>query len=303
MDGFKKLHFACVGDIHGFWTRQDTEYFNQSNYDFILFTGDLANHNLMDPKNKDVMDSISQLQKTAYLIPGNWDSSNYMQIMGEIWQNHWMISMGSKNHLERYKYFQERLSPVIVEGYKIYSFNLNLGCQVSLLLGRPFTCGGQNLAFCPTLKKLYGIETMQDSMDYYKKIIQEHYDTIQKSNHSHNAAPILVFLTHNGPTGLGTKATDIYGCDFRPEEGDWGDPDLEVAIQYAKELGFSVPLVVSGHMHHCNPKTKSIRKWLVERDRTTYLNAAKVPRNGSYFHVELDVGTQSTVVEEKNVTK
>ena len=39
-------------------------------------------------------------------------------------------------------------------------------------------------------------------------------------------APIL-FLAHNGPSGLGDRANSIWGCDFREKEEDWGDRDLD----------------------------------------------------------------------------
>lgn len=100
----------------------------------------------------------------------------------------------------------------------------------------------------------------------YKKLID-------RSNNQH-----LGFLTHNGPTGLGSLKNDIYGCDFKKEAGDWGDSDLERAIDYAKSIGKKVIFAVSGHMHHTNRKNSLKRKWHSIKDETLFINSAKVPR-------------------------
>lgn len=276
-----KLKIACIGDIHGFWKESDSEFFNHSDYDFLLLTGDLPDHKPFGIGRKELYRKLNLLRKPSYMSLGNWDGANYLQLIGEVFQIQWMIRMGSIGHLKRVSKLKKELSNVQIGAYEFFSIELrnhnNHKNRIGLLIGRPFSCGGENPGFRFSLRKLFGIKSMLDSIAYYKKLIDSckgHFDT-------------LIILSHNGPTGLGNKATDIYGCDFRKEEGDWGDPDLEESIRYAKSLGMNIPLVVSGHMHHRNPKTKSKRKWIVEKDGTTYLNAAKVPRNGSYYSVEL----------------
>jgi hypothetical protein len=39
---------------------------------------------------------------------------------------------------------------------------------------------------------------------------------------------------------LGDRKSDIWGCDFRPEEGDFGDPDLRTPVDHARPIGKSV---------------------------------------------------------------
>lgn len=89
--------------------------------------------------------------------------------------------------------------------------------------------------------------------------------------------PRVVVLAHDGPTGLGARRTDIYGCDFMPEEGDWGDADLRMALDRARERGVPVVAVVAGHMHHAlqggGERTRAVREGAV-----LHLNAALVPR-------------------------
>ena len=38
------IRIAVVGDIHAFWGPPDVEYFNQSDYDLVLFVGDLGGY-------------------------------------------------------------------------------------------------------------------------------------------------------------------------------------------------------------------------------------------------------------------
>ena len=87
-------------------------------------------------------------------------------------------------------------------------------------------------------------------------------------------APIL-FLAHNGPSGLGDRANSIWGCDFRRKEEDWGDRDLEEAVRYANTNGRKVLATVAGHMHR---KTKSgkRRPGQVEKDGVLYVNGEVV---------------------------
>lgn len=295
-----KLKFACIGDIHGFWEESDAEYFNQSDYDFLLLTGDLPDHKPLSIGRQELYRKLNLLRIPTHMCLGNWDGANYLQLIGEVFQIGWMIRLGGIGHLKRVEKIKKSLSNLKIGSYSIQSLaknkinsnkdisqneQINSGSSkksenegIGLLIGRPFTCGGSNLAFRPSLKKQFGISSMEDSTNYYKNLI----DPLA---HQYSS---LIILSHNGPTGLGDKATSIYGCDFRREEGDWGDPDLEGAISYAKSVGIKIPLVVSGHMHHRNPKTKSEREWLVQKEGTTYLNAAKVPRNASYYSVELN---------------
>ena len=86
-----------------------------------------------------------------------------------------------------------------------------------------------------------------------------------------------MFVSHNGPVGLGSGADDMWGCDFMPNGGDWGDPDLRVAIDHARQAGKKVLAVVAGHMH-IRTKQGIERPWKLEVDDTLYINAARVPR-------------------------
>ncbi|MGH8459189.1 MAG: hypothetical protein ACRESV_07555, partial [Nevskiales bacterium] len=72
---------------------------------------------------------------------------------------------------------------------------------------------------------------------------------------------------------------DIWGCDFRPEGGDFGDPDLRAAVEYAIALGKTVHAVIAGHMHHRLKGGGGERRyWQIRQDGILYINAARVPR-------------------------
>jgi len=115
-------------------------------------------------------------------------------------------------------------------------------------------------------------------------------------------APLL-FLAHNGPSGLGDRADSIWGCDFRRKEEDWGDRDLEEAVRYATDKGHKVLATVAGHMHR-KTKTGKRRPARVEKDGVLYVNAAEVPRhreiNGAKrrHHVKLTITATSVTAED-----
>jgi hypothetical protein len=89
-----------------------------------------------------------------------------------------------------------------------------------------------------------------------------------------------VILAHNGPLGLSEEPRDIYGKDFgqRPG-GDWGDRDLQLALQRIAEMGRRVRMVVAGHMHHelVHPRG-DLRVRFCKCAGTTFVNPAVVPR-------------------------
>jgi uncharacterized protein (TIGR04168 family) len=85
----------------------------------------------------------------------------------------------------------------------------------------------------------------------------------------------ILVLAHNGPTGLGSRAGDIWGCDFKPEQGDWGDRDLRGALDHAKRCHKRVLAVVAGHMHRSR---RNKRVSTAETEGTLFVNPALVPR-------------------------
>ncbi|CAI9783076.1 unnamed protein product [Fraxinus pennsylvanica] len=151
-------------------------------------------------------------------------------------------------------------------GYRHLDFT---NIKLSIVGGRPFSCGGEQLFRKELLTARYGIHDMNESA---KTIYQSALRTPE--DHS------VVFLAHNGPTGLGSNVDDICGRNWVIGGGDHGDPDLANAICQLKETTkLSIPLVVFGHMHKQLAYGNGLRKMIVVRDNNTvYLNGAIVPR-------------------------
>ncbi|MBE7412710.1 MAG: metallophosphoesterase [Leptospiraceae bacterium] len=282
------MKIALFGDIHGFWNNFDVKSINESDYDLVLFTGDLKGFLPRDEKR--VSKNISQIKKKSFIVPGNWDSSNLLQLIGEIRQNQYLIRVGSFGQNKRFKQWEKTLGEIQVAGYSSHSIGEPQD-SLCLIAGRPFSMGG-NLSFSRFLKENYNVSNMSDSENKLKQII----DTIKEDK--------IIFLSHNGASGLGVKQSDIYGCDFKKEGGDWGDVDLHNAIKYATSKNKKVLGVFSGHMHHKISKTDN-RIWSLKKDNILYINAAKVPRifknNKEFFHHHVKIIIEGNEIQAEEI--
>jgi uncharacterized protein (TIGR04168 family) len=90
----------------------------------------------------------------------------------------------------------------------------------------------------------------------------------------------IIFLGHNGPSGLGEAPESPCGKDWNPIGGDYGDPDFAAAIAQTRSLQKTIALVTFGHMHHSLRHRKDRDRQCIEVSEagTVYLNAAKVRR-------------------------
>ncbi|KAK4853082.1 hypothetical protein QYF36_003510 [Acer negundo] len=161
------------------------------------------------------------------------------------------------------------------------SVQLQLECVVG---GRPFSCGGEQIFRKRLLSARYGVQDMDGSA---KRI----YKAATGTPKDH----LVIFLAHNGPTGLGSELNDICGKDWVFGGGDHGDPDLAQAISLLKETSkFPSPLVVFGHMHKELAHGNGLRRMIVvDADNTIYLNGAIVPRVKSLIDEQ---GTPNKIV-------
>ncbi|TGN17180.1 metallophosphoesterase [Leptospira idonii] len=276
------MKFALIGDVHGFWDEKDNRYFNESDYDAIFFTGDFGGFHLT--KNPFQETKFEGLTKKAYLIPGNWDGTNLIGVLGEATDSKVLKFLGSFGYARRMKSFSEKIRPIALTGYS--SLVLSEEKDLALIVGRPHSMGG-GFNFARNLAKHYFIADMETSVMKYKKLIDS---TTQKN---------IFFLSHNGPQGLGSGKTSIYGADYKKEGGDGGDLDLAIAVEYAKDQGKKVPAVLSGHMHHFVHEFKKERETMIYTGGTFYVNGAKVPRirKEKHFHTKITWdGGSATVI-------
>uniref|UniRef100_A0A2C9VML4 Calcineurin-like phosphoesterase domain-containing protein n=1 Tax=Manihot esculenta TaxID=3983 RepID=A0A2C9VML4_MANES len=213
--------------------------------DLVLFTGDFGNENV------DLVQSVADLQFPKAVILGNHDS--------------WCTQQFSQKRKDGVQLQLECLGEEHV-GYRHLDFP---SLKLSVVGGRPFSCGGDRLFRKKLLSARYGIQDMDGSAVRI-------YNTALRTPENH----LIIFLAHNGPTGLGSNLNDICGKDWVFGGGDHGDPDLAQAIAHLKETTrLNIPLVVFGHMHKELAHGNGLRKMIViSNDKTIYLNGAIVPR-------------------------
>ncbi|MFZ1399848.1 MAG: metallophosphoesterase [Candidatus Promineifilaceae bacterium] len=284
----RPIQIALIGDVHRQFDQHDITQFNQSNYDLLLCTGDLSNR--WHWEGMAVAPQMARLQKPTLLIPGNHDTLTLPQLVAEIKQWPRLCRWLAWGQPRRLRQWQRALGPVQVGGYSGHP--VPGADDVAVLVGRPFAMGGSVLHCQPQLQRQFGIGTMADSAARLCQLVEQ---TPQQK---------LIFLAHNGPTGLGRRRDSIWGNDFHPDEGDFGDSDLREAIEFARQQGKTVLAVVAGHMHH-HISREGHRTWHLVQDGVHYINAARVPRiferNGRtlHHHIRLTFDGDSVTVSEQ----
>ena len=255
-----------VGDVHRHWRDEDRSFIEQGDQDLALFVGDLGDEDV------NLVKDVAAINAPKAVILGNHDA----------WQ-----SFSRRRPTRRLTLSLEALGA----DHLAYSVRELPRGGVSIVGARPFSWGGESLRSPEVYQQLYGVGDMKKSADRI-------FEAARRAQHRD-----LVILAHNGPAGLSIDPGDIYGKDFgREAGGDWGDPDLEEAIDLITERGWRVPCVIAGHMHErlMTPRGAN-RSRFVRRGRTLYVNPAVVPRlrqsNGSCLAHYLRMGFSDGNVE------
>jgi uncharacterized protein (TIGR04168 family) len=286
------VKLAVIGDVHHAFGAVDAAYFNASDHDAVLFVGDIYNYS--PQRGLRAAAELATLQKPALLVPGNHDAVHPAQLAAELAGHAGLIRLTSAvthgGNRKRVRDLREAVGGVQVGGYSVHRIKDTL----DVIVGRPHAMGGSSVSFAPQLAEAYGVNGLDDSVRRLKQCVDE------------SDAARVIFLAHNGPTGLGDRRTDLWGVDFRREEGDFGDEDLRVAIDYACERGKRVLAVVAGHMHH-RLRGGGRRQWYARKDGVLYVNAARVPRifedgDGVYHH-HVDLFVEGDAVEAVEVLR
>ena len=253
---------GLIGDLHGSWDCFDLRWFGAADYDLLLFTGDLGSG--ARDNSVQIARAVGRLSKPALVMLGNNDAKDAPQVVAELAHQRGLVALGKLAGRQPEHDAAAQRGEVRDCGYSLHPLAL-AGRAPTLLAARPFAMGGGALSFPERLRERYGVGSIQQSTDRLCALVEQ--------------APgdELIVLAHNGPHGLGAAATDIWGCDFRDEAGDWGDPDLSVARAHARASGKRVLAVIAGPMHQPT-KQGAERVWQVERDGTLYVNPARVPR-------------------------
>ncbi|MCM0591971.1 MAG: TIGR04168 family protein [Gloeotrichia echinulata IR180] len=276
----KTLKIAIVGDVHDQWEVEDGIALKHLGVDLALFVGDFGNESV------EVVKAIASLDIPKAAVMGNHDAWYTATEWGR-----------KKCPYDRSKedWVQEQLDLLgsAHVGYGKLDFP---DWQLTVVGGRPFTWGGPEWRFTQICDERYGVTDLEESADkIFKAVKSAAYETI-------------IFIGHNGPSGLGDRPEDPCGKDWHPIGGDFGDPDFGAAISQSLTAGKTIPLVTFGHMHHTLRHTKKVLRKPVFRspEGTIYLNAARVPRivenngqklrNFSLVTLEAGVVSQASLV-------
>jgi uncharacterized protein (TIGR04168 family) len=256
-----EIKIAVIGDVHDQWDSWDEPALHRLGVDLVLFVGDFGNESV------EVVRSIAQLTLPKAVVFGNHDA----------WYTatDWGRQRSPYNHAHEDRVQQQLdLLGIAHVGYGQLDFpNLRL----SVVGSRPFSWGGAEWKNDAFYKERFGISNFAESAD---RIVTSAQRTAYET---------VLFVGHNGPSGLGDLPEDPCGKDWQPIGGDHGDPDFELAIARTQQLGKTVPLVTFGHMHHSLRHTKQHQRRSVHRLHSTgtvYLNAACTPR---IRHIEGDI--------------
>ncbi|OKH20030.1 TIGR04168 family protein [[Limnothrix rosea] IAM M-220] len=251
-----ELKIAIVGDIHDQWDELgDRRALELLAVDCVLFVGDFGNEAV------DLVAQIAALPLPKAAIFGNHDA----------WYtaSDWGRKKAPYDHaLEDRVQLQLDLLGDHHVGYGCLDFpSLNL----SIIGSRPFSWGGEKWKNKRFLSERFGVNSFEESL----ALMMRHVQSAQCDN--------LIFLGHNGPTGLGVEPEDMCGRDWNPLGGDFGDPDFAQAIAATKKLGKNIAFVTFGHMHYTLRHRKDRLRTRVKcQDQTLYVNAAQVPRLKQY---------------------
>jgi len=232
---------TVVGDVHRHWRVQDSAWIEASKPDLAVFVGDLGDEDLA------MVRRIAGLRVHKVVMLGNHDAHR---------------SFSEKRPTQ---ILRDSLD-VLGDDHLAYGVRELPKAGISVIGARPFSWGGKSLRSTEVYREFYGIATHQESAT---AIIE----AARRAQHRD-----LIVVAHNGPKGLSEEPHDIYGKDFGRPGGDWGDEDLQMALNGIASLGLRVRCVIAGHMHH-RVIGGGLRTRFVQRGETLFVNPAVVPRH------------------------
>ena len=277
---------GILGDVHTLFDSVDVRLLDAQGYDAILFVGDLAG--FRPGTDIETAQRMAELKTRTFVHPGNHDGTTPPQLLAEVMGSERLAAWFAVGQEQRVARLREALGQHTLTGYSRHTL---IQGALELVAGRPHSFGGHSRLGCaPYLRSAFDIDSLEASAERIRGLIED------------VASPDFLVLAHNGPFGLGEQPDSIWGCDFRPEWGDFGDPDLQRALQVQGSARLRA--VVAGHMHHRVKGTSKERAWAEARDGVLYVNAARVPRifrdagRRLRHHVRLILEPSSSRVEQ-----
>ena len=282
------VRLAIIGDLHDFWNDADLVHLNGSDYDGVIFVGDLGRG---AETSRRISQSIARLALPTLVMPGNADAPHGAALAVEFSLRRGLDRLYGEDSGPALPLPAGDFGGVRLCGYSLHRPRLP-ACDFTIVAGRPYSMGGPELSFGPELHGGFGIGSLEDSAKRLCELVDR------------SETEALVFLSHNGPVGLGEAPADPWSADFLPEPADWGDPDLSVAVDHARSQGRRVLAVVAGHMHLALQDGGGERRWQQRDGDVLYVNPARVPRitrrddRDWHHHVVLTLRTDGASAEE-----
>ena len=248
----QKITIAVVGDVHDLWDSEDEAALKHLGVDLVLFVGDFGNESV------DIVRQVATLDLPKAAIMGNHDAWYTASYWGQ------KQAPYDQTKEDRVQQQLDLLGETHVGFAKLDFPQFNL----SVVGSRPFSWGGEVWRNENFYRDRYNVNNFAESTTRIVNAAKSTaYDTV-------------IFIGHNGPTGLGDQPEDSCGKDWKNLGGDYGDPDFAEAIDKVRALGKSIPLVTFGHMHHSLRHRKDRLRTMINTspEGTIYLNSACVPR-------------------------
>ena len=196
------LRIGVVGDLHDHWTDHDAETLNAAGYDLVLFVGDLGRGK---STMRRIVASIAQLRIPTLVMPGNADAPHAPELAAELSLRRGLgqLMEAPETGAQAPRSSVDDLRGVRLCGYSLHRVSAR-GVDLSLIAGRPYSMGGPELSFGPALHSSFGVDSMESSTRRLTDLV----DRVETRT--------VIFVSHNGPRGLGAEPTDPWGCDFKP---------------------------------------------------------------------------------------
>ncbi|WP_271253502.1 TIGR04168 family protein [Pseudanabaena sp. Chao 1811] len=277
------IKIAIVGDVHDLWQSvEDRLALHTLQVDLTLFVGDFGNESV------EVVQAIADLDLPKAIILGNHDA----------WYS--ASDPHSKNSQKKQCPYDRTKEDRVQQQLDILG-KLHVGYSwldfpefdLSVVGARPFSWGSSKWKKENFYRDRYQVHSFAESTQRITESV---------SNTKHDT---VIFLGHNGPSGLGKEEYSICGKDWKPIGGDYGDPDFAEAIAKTYQMGKSVPFATFGHMHHHLRLNKNRKREVIATNDmgTIFFNSALTPRivqtNDGYYRnfslVTLESGRVSQI--------
>jgi len=259
----RRTTLAVIGDIHEQWDTHSAAALASLNPDAVIVLGDIGNEDV------ELVAQVASVPHSKAVVLGNHDAFYTMTARG-------------RQRAVRMALMSSSLKGMAPPGEAVRTMLSTLGSDhigfgakhfeelgVAVVGGRPFSKGGKQWSDVASFYNEYcGIGSMQESAHRIVDVAL-----------SQPPEATLIVAAHNGPTGLGGRRYSPCGVDWQQPEEDFGDPDLQEALEVIAGQGRPAALVLFGHMH--NTLKGGGRRDMAHVDPgtgTVYLNSAFVPR-------------------------